>query len=238
VFLVNGSLLMTPLFPRPGPGESGSPMSAVILRCYDFPTRIPGHLLVSLPGSTLPPRFVSRSLRSRSRKVGGCLPGQGPCSTGDPIAGLLSRGRERDLSGSQAIHPMPLPRSRTPAESTIPRLLTVSSMLPLLPSQQRLQRNGNFGATARLQHLLPTLQEWCCHHPCKARFRLAGSPLPGGSQTLWIATKGFRSLILLFWIYPDARRTFLHLSYSYAAPCGPALLVTQDPLLTSRLIPP
>ena len=33
---------------------------------------------------------------------------------------------------------------------------------------------------ARLQHLLPTLHEWCCHHPCKARFRLAGSPLPGG----------------------------------------------------------
>src|SRR5262249_57914496 len=39
-----------------------------------------------------------------------------------PIAGLLSRGRERDLSGSQAIRPVPLPRSRTPAESTIPRL--------------------------------------------------------------------------------------------------------------------
>jgi hypothetical protein len=35
-------------------GESGSPMSQVILRCYDFPARIPGHLLVSLPGSTLP----------------------------------------------------------------------------------------------------------------------------------------------------------------------------------------
>jgi len=29
-------------------------MSAVILRCYDFPARIPGHLFVSLPGSTLP----------------------------------------------------------------------------------------------------------------------------------------------------------------------------------------
>jgi hypothetical protein len=43
---------MTPLFPRSGPGESGSPMSAVILRCYDFPARIPGHLFVSLPGST------------------------------------------------------------------------------------------------------------------------------------------------------------------------------------------
>jgi hypothetical protein len=28
------------------------------------------------------------------------------------------------------------------------------------------------------------------------------------------------------------RRAFLHLSYSYAAPCGPALLVTQDPSRT------
>ena len=73
-------------------------------------------------GPRHPPRFVSRSLRSRSRRVGGCLPGRGHCSTGDPIAGLLSRGRERDLPGSQAVHPVPLPRSRTPAESTIPRL--------------------------------------------------------------------------------------------------------------------
>ena len=47
-------LSTTPLFPRSGPGEFGSPMSAVILRCYDFPARIPGHLFVSLPGSTLP----------------------------------------------------------------------------------------------------------------------------------------------------------------------------------------
>jgi hypothetical protein len=37
------------------------------------------------------------------------------------------------------------------------------------------------GSITRLKHLLPTLQESCCHHPCKARFRLAGSPLPGGS---------------------------------------------------------
>ena len=162
---------MTPLFPRSGPGESGSPMSAVILRCYDFPARIPGPLFVSLPGSTPPPQFVSRSLRSRSRKFGGCLPGRGRCSTGDPIAGLLSCGRERDLSGSQAIHPVPLPRSRTPAESTIPRLLSVSSMLPLLPSQQRLQRNGNFGATARLQHLLPTLQEVMLPPPLQSSLR-------------------------------------------------------------------
>jgi hypothetical protein len=63
------------------------------------------------------------------------------------------------------------------------------------PRERRrgLQLDENFGAIAGLQHLLPTLHEWCCHHPCKACFRPAGSPLPGGSRTLWIAMKGFRS---------------------------------------------
>src|SRR6266478_569011 len=38
---------------------------------------------------------------------------------------------------------------------------------------------------------------------------------------------------------PDCRprRALLHLSYSYASPCGPALLVTQDPLRKSRSSP-
>jgi hypothetical protein len=106
---------------------------------------------------------------------------------------------------------VPLPRSRTPAESTIPRLLTVPSMLPPLVRQRRLQRINHIGAIARLQHLLPTLQEWCCHRPCKARFRPAGSPLPGGSRTLWITTKGFRSLSrppLLDLSWRNVRRVF------------------------------
>src|ERR1700693_3017143 len=68
----------------------------------------------------------------------------------DPIAGLLSRGRERDLSGSQAIHPVPLPRSTTPAEPTIPRLLTVSSILPPRERRRGLQLDENFGAIAGL----------------------------------------------------------------------------------------
>jgi hypothetical protein len=89
VFLVNGSLLMAPLFPRSGPGESGSPMSTVVLRCYDFPSRIPGHLFVSLPESTLPSSVCVSQLalalpdgRRRPSEPGRCLPG-------DPIAGLL-----------------------------------------------------------------------------------------------------------------------------------------------------
>ena len=183
---------MAPLFPRSGPGESSSPTSAVLLRCYDFPPRIPGHLFVSLPGPTLTSSFVSRGFCSRSRKVEGRLPGQGRCSAGDPLAGLPSRGRERDPPGSQAIRPVPLPRSKTPAEPTFPRPLAGPPALPPLLQQRRLQRVRNFGATARLQHLLLTLQEWRYHHPRKGCFRLAGLPLPGGSRTPWIATKGFR----------------------------------------------
>src|SRR4030095_6655225 len=36
-------------------------------------------------------------------------------------------------------------------------------MLPLLLGKQRLQRGDNIEATARLWHLLSTLQERCCH---------------------------------------------------------------------------
>ena len=43
-------------------------------------------------------------------------PGQGIWSAGRPFAGTLSLGRRRDLAGSQAIRPMPLPRSKTPAD--------------------------------------------------------------------------------------------------------------------------
>ena len=197
---------MAPPFPRSGPGESGSPTSQVVLRCYDFPSTHPRSLICFASG-------VHATLHSSCLAACACALGRSEDAfragvTVQPATQLpacFHVGRERDLPGSQAIRSVPLPRSRTPAEPTLPRLVTVSSMLPPLPSQRGLQRNGNFGATARLQHLLPTLHEWCCHHPCKARFRLAGSPLPGGRRTLWITTKGFRSLILLFWIYPGAR---------------------------------
>src|SRR6202011_1066349 len=107
-----------------------------------------------------PPRFVSRSLRLRSRKVRGCLPGQVIVQPAIRIAGLLSRGRERDLPGSQAIHPVPLPRSTTPAEPTIPRLFDgFVDAAPTLPKARASAVDEFRGSIARLQHLLPTLQE-------------------------------------------------------------------------------
>ena len=173
------------------------------MRCYDFPSRLSGRLFASLSG-------VHAILLGSC--LAACAPGrsEGPSGPGSlfnrrPVAGALARGRERDLPGFQAIHPVPLPRSTTPAEPTIPCLSDgFVDAAPALPTTKASAVDEFRGSIARLQHLLPTLQEWCCHHPCKARFRLAGSPLPGGRRTLWITTKGFRSLILLFWIYPGA----------------------------------
>src|SRR6516165_8601101 len=77
---------------------------------------------------------------------------------------------------------------------TIPRLFDgLVDAAPALPTARASALNEFRGSITRLWHPLPTLQDWCRHHPCKARFRLVGSPLPGGSRTLWIATKGFRS---------------------------------------------
>jgi hypothetical protein len=173
---------MAPLFPRSGPGESGSPMSQVVLRCYDFPSRIPGHLFVSLPGPTLP-SSVRVSQLALALPEGRRVP-SGPGSMFQPATRLpvcshvdvggISQVPRRSIL-CLCLVPRPRPNRRSLA------YLTVSSMLPPLLPQRGLQRVSHFGAVARLQHLLPTLQEWCCHHPCKARFRLAGSPLPGGS---------------------------------------------------------
>jgi hypothetical protein len=43
-------------------------------------------------------------------------------SAGVPCPAFCTRGRVRDLTGFLAIHPMPLPCSKTPAESTRSRL--------------------------------------------------------------------------------------------------------------------
>ena len=50
---------------------------------------------------------------------------------------------------------------------------------PALPTAKASALDEFRGSITRLWHLLPTLQEWCCHHPCKARFRLAGSAFTG-----------------------------------------------------------
>src|SRR6516225_12321782 len=169
MFPVNGSLRTAPLFPRSGPGESGSPMSQVLLRRYDFPPRISGHLFASLPGSARSSSVrVSQLALPEGRRAFWARVVVQPATQS---AGLLARGRERDLPGSQAIHPVPLPRSATPAEPTIPRLLDgFVDAAPALPTAKASAVDEFRGSITRLWHLLPTLQERCRHHPCKTHF--------------------------------------------------------------------
>ncbi len=141
--------------------------------------RIPGHLFVSLPGPTRS-SVVRARFGSAPGRVEDPIRARANGSAGCPPTGVLSRGRERDLTGSQAIHPMPLPRSKTPAGPTTPHHHGVVDAAPALPKAKAptiiISR-----LLTRLWHLLPTLQERRCRHPSKARFRLAGWPLPGGS---------------------------------------------------------
>jgi hypothetical protein len=52
----------------------------------------------------------------------------------------------------------------------------------------------NFGAQSRgLGTRCLRFKDGVATTACKARFRPAGSPLPGGRRTLWIAAKGFSS---------------------------------------------
>ena len=112
-----------------------------------------------------------------------CAPGrsEGPSRPGSlfnrrpEFASLLARGRRRDLPGFQAIHPVPLPRSTTPAEPTTPRLLTVSSMLPPHFPRRRLQRLMNFGALSR------------GFGTCCLRFKNGVATIPARLASGWLA---------------------------------------------------
>jgi len=154
--------------------------------------RVPGCSLVSLPGPTSPFFASCPAIGAPGGQKGGHRAWV-LCSAGDTISGKSSRGRERDLIGSQAIHPVPLPRFQTPAGSTTPRPWRCRRCCPRSVRGEGSDVSRFRGHLAGLQYLLPTLHERRCRRPCKARFRLADWPLPGGSQTRWIAVKGFRS---------------------------------------------
>ena len=180
---VRGAQDLLPCFPatalvpwRP-PSLARVPVSPVPRgqRYYEGATtsrlRIPGRLSVSLPGSAR-----SSVLRARLGGAPGWLgdpSGPGIWSAGRPFAGTLSLGRKRDLTGSQAIRPMPLPRSKTPAGPTIPHPDGVVDAAPAQPTAKApaiiISR-----LLTRLRHLLPTLHDERRRTPCKARFRLVG----------------------------------------------------------------
>ena len=149
-------------------------MSQVILRCYDFPSRIHGRLFVSLPGSTLPSSVrVSQLALPEGRRV---LSGPGSLFNRRPklpayfrvdVSGISQVPRRSILCLCLGLRPRPNRRSLAS--------LTVSSMLPPLFPRQGLQRLMNFEALSRG---LST----CC-----LRFRNGVATIPAKLASGWLA---------------------------------------------------
>src|SRR6476620_2035383 len=106
--------------------------------------------------------------------------------------------------------------------------------MPLGQSQDILQADPGGRVTPRFWHHLIRFRHFCSGSLALASLNLACRnrvpTFPQRSLPLLLTTAacgGLRSA-------PDcrARRACLHLSYSYAAPIGTAILVTQDPSRT------
>lgn len=123
-----------------------------------------------------------------------------------PVPAFIKCGRKRDLTGSLAIRPIPLPCSKTPAEPPGPRLGGPGDAAPGLPTPKASARH-NIEANTRLWHPLSTLHERRCRRPCKTRFRLAGCAFAGRASNPLDRFERFQDLhsILLSGAYPAAR---------------------------------
>lgn len=115
-------------------------------------------------------------------------------SRGSFSSGVLARGRERDLSGSLVIPPMPLPCSKTPVELR-DLAVAVPTVLPPDPTNRRPQHHMISRLTQgfSIRCLRFASDVTIAHARLASGWRAA--PLPGGGRTLWMTSKGFRFYI-------------------------------------------
>ena len=184
---------MTPRFPPAGPGGHGSPPSAVLSGRYDF---LPSHVL----------RLIVFAGRFRGRLPGSCPPWGAPAGVqvrrrtgvwivhaGRPLSSVLARRQEQDLQVPWRPIPVTLRRSTTPDG---PLRLASSGASGTAPTRLTMRASS----IDRFRGL-PRRFITCClrftTHVAARHARLASgwpaSPLPGGSRTRWVATRGFRS---------------------------------------------
>jgi len=109
--------------------------------------------------------------------------------SGFPLGGL------EDLTGSWAIPPVPLPCSQTPA-GLLALSLAVRGVQPPRPTRRRPRRTCMM---SRLHHTASVPAAYASRSalPRYPQGSLPAGrwPLPGGSRTLWIAAKSFRTLL-------------------------------------------
>jgi hypothetical protein len=101
-------------------------------------------------------------------------------------------------------------------------------MLPPDPTRRRLQHLHDFEATAGLQYPLSTLHEQRCRHPCKTRFRLAGSTFAGRASNPLGHDERFQIIsILLSRTCPDASWSHVRRNFYELATPGPAPIASE-----------
>lgn len=168
----NGSLLVTPPFPPPGPGEPGSPSLSVLRRRYDFPLAQTRFLMFSVAGPTRPSSVRVR--QGAPDELGGGSSGPEHLFSRRSVPGTLHpwarAGSHRfpdDPSQAFAL-------LQDPGRADTPSPLAVVPMPPPARPDRRPQRVNNLEANTGLQLPLSTLHERRYRLPCKTRFRLVG----------------------------------------------------------------
>ena len=169
----NGSLHATPPFPRSGPGEPRFPAVIGTMKALRLPMCVSAvAYLIRFHCPPDPPAFVSAAALLKGRRSPS---GPGFGLTGRPSFRLLSCGRQWDLSGLQAILPVPLLRSSTPVEPMCPRHYGHIDAAPATHTAKA-SAMADFGAHSHsFGTRSPTLRVSCCH----SRARLASGWLAG-----------------------------------------------------------
>ena len=155
--------------------------SRTVLRLIDFASRLRRRLPGFVFAGALPPPCRP------DRRAGVWI-----VHAGRPPSSDLAHGQEQDLPGSLAVHPVTLRRSTTPDD---PLRLANSGASGAAPTRLTMKASSfdDFEAARRFVTccLRFTTGVAARHARLASGWRVA--PLPGGSRTRWIATRGFSS---------------------------------------------
>ena len=112
---------------------------------------------------------------------------------GNPLSSLFAHGQEQDLPGSLATHPVTLRRSTTPDD---PLRLAISGASGAAPTRLTMKASSftDFEAARRFVTCCLRFTTGVTARHARLASGWRAAPLPGGSRTRWIATRGFSGL--------------------------------------------
>ena len=183
---------VTPRFPPAGPDGHGSPPSAVLSGRYDFLlSACPSAYCFRQPAPRVPARGWCPPMWRSRRRTGPATDRGLDFHAGNPLSSLFAHGQEQDLPGSLAIHPVTLRRSTTPDD---PLRLAISGASGAAPTRLTMKASSftEFEAARRFVTCCLRFTTGVTARHARLASGWRAAPLPGGSRTRWIATRGFK----------------------------------------------